>query len=463
MQEVCVRFGGRAGLGLGDEQRGAQLGAAVAMQQCWCQACPDSDAQHAAADTHCAPKQCACPPTRAPSLLPGRYQVELLGANVSANASREQMSYNIDCLRSGVPQALELLADAVLQPAFAEEEVEEQKGRMEALLASPELQVTLMTEVSVQCGGGVERWVREGSIARSSAGAAAATPAVAATANTAQPSKAHPHSHPTTPLQALLRAAYTGGLANPLIPDPSALHHLSPQVLSAFVAKHYTPHRMVLAGAGVEHEQLVELARPLLEALPAGPQVAEPGSSYVGGGLLLPGDLPQANLILAFEYQGGWQDIEVGGCCGALFAVEQRCGGCRQQHGCSQGSCHCLRACRCVLGLGLEWRRLCCRAVLPPHKAPHPFLPSAALLSSLPPTPSVAHPCEQGSVVMTVLTFLMGGGASFSSGGPGKGMHSRLYTRVLNQYHWVHSCTAFSQTFNNTGLLGIQVSWHTYW
>jgi hypothetical protein len=38
---------------------------------------------------------------------------------------------------------------------------------------------------------------------------------------------------------------------------------------------------------------------------------------------------------------------------------------------------------------------------------------------------------------MTVLTYLMGGGNSFSSGGPGKGMHSRLYTRVLNQYHWV--------------------------
>lgn len=69
-------------------------------------------------------------------------------------------------------------------------------------------------------------------------------------------------------------------------------------------------------------------------------------------------------------------------------------------------------------------------------------------------------PCHllQGSVVMTVLTFLMGGGASFSSGGPGKGMHSRLYTRVLNQYHWVHSCTAFSQTFNSTGLLGIQAA-----
>lgn len=29
----------------------------------------------------------------------------------------------------------------------------------------------------------------------------------------------------------------------------------------------------------------------------------------------------------------------------------------------------------------------------------------------------------QGSVIMTVLTYLLGGGNSFSSGGPGKGMH----------------------------------------
>lgn len=61
----------------------------------------------------------------------------------------------------------------------------------------------------------------------------------------------------------------------------------------------------------------------------------------------------------------------------------------------------------------------------------------------------------KGAVVMTVLTYLLGGGNSFSSGGPGKGMHSRLYTRVLNQHAWVHSCSAFNSTFNDSGLVGI--------
>lgn len=32
-----------------------------------------------------------------------------------------------------------------------------------------------------------------------------------------------------------------------------------------------------------------------------------------------------------------------------------------------------------------------------------------------------------------VLNIMMGGGGSFSAGGPGKGMYSRLYTNVLNQ------------------------------
>ena len=40
----------------------------------------------------------------------------------------------------------------------------------------------------------------------------------------------------------------------------------------------------------------------------------------------------------------------------------------------------------------------------------------------------------------------------------GKGMHSRLYRRVLNQYEWVHNCTAFSSLYNDSGLVGIFIS-----
>ena len=40
----------------------------------------------------------------------------------------------------------------------------------------------------------------------------------------------------------------------------------------------------------------------------------------------------------------------------------------------------------------------------------------------------------------------------------GKGMHSRLYRRVLNQYEWVHNCTAFSSLYNQVRPGGIFIS-----
>ncbi|KAK3166597.1 hypothetical protein QOZ80_1AG0047900 [Eleusine coracana subsp. coracana] len=65
---------------------------------------------------------------------------------------------------------------------------------------------------------------------------------------------------------------------------------------------------------------------------------------------------------------------------------------------------------------------------------------------------------EKDATIMTVMQTLMGGGGSFSSGGPGKGMHSRLYLRVLNKYHSVHSFSAFSNVYDNSGLFGIYLT-----
>jgi processing peptidase subunit alpha len=39
--------------------------------------------------------------------------------------------------------------------------------------------------------------------------------------------------------------------------------------------------------------------------------------------------------------------------------------------------------------------------------------------------------------VAATLRSLMGGGESFSSGGPGKGMYTRLYLYGLNTYSWL--------------------------
>jgi processing peptidase subunit alpha len=58
-------------------------------------------------------------------------------------------------------------------------------------------------------------------------------------------------------------------------------------------------------------------------------------------------------------------------------------------------------------------------------------------------------------VPVCVVDTLLGGGSSFSAGGPGKGMYSRLYREVLNAFAWVESANAFSTQLFDAGLVGI--------
>mmetsp|Transcript_27148 Transcript_27148/g.40100 ORF Transcript_27148/g.40100 Transcript_27148/m.40100 type:complete len:547 (+) Transcript_27148:207-1847(+) len=57
-----------------------------------------------------------------------------------------------------------------------------------------------------------------------------------------------------------------------------------------------------------------------------------------------------------------------------------------------------------------------------------------------------------------VLQTLLGGGSSFSAGGPGKGMYSRLYRQVLNRYYWADAAEAFTMFHHESGLIGISGS-----
>ena len=57
-----------------------------------------------------------------------------------------------------------------------------------------------------------------------------------------------------------------------------------------------------------------------------------------------------------------------------------------------------------------------------------------------------------------VLQTLLGGGSSFSAGGPGKGMYSRLYREVLNRHRWAESAEAFTSFHSESGIFGISGS-----
>ena len=96
---------------------------------------------------------------------------------------------------------------------------------------------------------------------------------------------------------------------------------------------------------------------------------------------------------------------------------------------------------------------------------------------SLPPLPPPANPAlpdltyihiafealpisSEDIYALATLQTLLGGGGSFSAGGPGKGMYSRLYTNVLNQHGWVESCVSFNHSYTDSGLFGISASCH---
>ncbi|GBP12122.1 Mitochondrial-processing peptidase subunit alpha [Eumeta japonica] len=61
-------------------------------------------------------------------------------------------------------------------------------------------------------------------------------------------------------------------------------------------------------------------------------------------------------------------------------------------------------------------------------------------------------------VATCVLNMMMGGGGSFSAGGPGKGMYTRLYTNVLNRYHWMFNATAYNHAYGDSGLFCVHAS-----
>eukprot|EP00919_Chromeraceae_sp_WS-2016_P038354 GHVR01091570.1.p1 GENE.GHVR01091570.1~~GHVR01091570.1.p1 ORF type:complete len:431 (-),score=76.49 GHVR01091570.1:85-1377(-) len=61
-------------------------------------------------------------------------------------------------------------------------------------------------------------------------------------------------------------------------------------------------------------------------------------------------------------------------------------------------------------------------------------------------------------VPLSVMQSILGGGGAFSSGGPGKGVHSRLCTQVMNRHSYVENSVCFNQSYSDSGLFGIYLS-----
>ena len=171
------------------------------------------------------------------------------GAHTAVSASREQMYYSVECLKSDTAAAVEVLCDAVMNPKFNPWEVEE----VQALLKSD------LDEL-----------------------------------------KKNPQSSLG---ELLIGAVYQGGLGRPLIGPAMGIDRLNAEALHAFHGEHFTPERMVLSVAGMDHDTLLKIAEPIAGILPRGGPYTPPQSIYMGGEIKKPEEDPLCHIVLAFDVE----------------------------------------------------------------------------------------------------------------------------------------------------------------
>uniref|UniRef100_A0A8B9KAX7 Mitochondrial-processing peptidase subunit alpha n=1 Tax=Astyanax mexicanus TaxID=7994 RepID=A0A8B9KAX7_ASTMX len=184
-------------------------------------------------------------------------------------------------------------------------------------------------------------------------------------------------------------AAYRGNTVGlPRFCPVQNVDKIDRKLLHTYLRSYYCPERMVLAGVGIEHEQLVECARKyLLNVKPVWgvgtpDKVDRSVAQYTGGIIKMEKDMSDVSL-------------------GPTPIPELT-----------------------HIMIGLE---------------------SCSFL-------------EDDFIPFAVLNMMMGGGGSFSAGGPGKGMFTRLYLNVLNRHHWMYNATSYHHSYEDSGLLCIHAS-----
>jgi len=247
-------------------------------------------------------------------------------------------------------------------------------------------------------------------------------------------------------------AAYKDNtLGNPLLCPKERLSQIDKSTIEAYRNAFYRPERMVIAFAGVKHDEAVRLAEEYFGDMPKSEASTLPhqtgsetsinsSSSQSSESSISPSSIPPSptqqpsrllskipffkNISTSASHNASVQsyaDLSP-----SFFDVSQ------PSH---------------YTGGFLS---------LPP--LPPPINPS------LPPLTHIhlafeALPINSDDIyALATLQTLLGGGGSFSAGGPGKGMYSRLYTNVLNQHSWVESCVAFNHSYTDSGLFGISSS-----
>ncbi|XP_060812668.1 mitochondrial-processing peptidase subunit alpha [Bombus pascuorum] len=277
--------------------------------------------------------------------------LEKHGGICDCQASRDTFVYAASAERRGLDTVVQILGDIVLRPQITEDEINAARQmirfELESLLTRPEQEPILMDMIHA--------------------------------------------------------AAYRNNtLGLPKICPKENIDHIDRNILFEYLKHHYTPHRMVVAGVGVEHEDLVLAVQKYF---------VEQKSIWEEEGE---------------KEQKKNSSISVGKFSNTVDAsIAQYTGG------------YILEECN-----------------VPVYAGPSGLPELSHVVIGL---EGCSHQ-DSDFVAMCVLNMMMGGGNSFSAGGPGKGMYTRLYTNVLNRYHWLYSATAYNHAYADTGLFYIHAS-----
>jgi len=323
--------------------------------------------------------------------------LESLGGNIHCASSRESLMYQSATFNSAVPTTVALLAETIRDPLITEEEVEQQ-----------------LETAAYEIG---EIW-----------------------------------SKPELILPELVHmAAYKDNtLGNPLLCPKERLPLINKGIVEAYRQAFYKPERMVVAFAGVQHNEAVRLAEQYFGDMPKteAPILSQKGpETSIGSGSnvesessistsSIPPSTPQqsSGLLSRIPF---FKNMSTSAPHNASV---------QSYTDFAPSASEILQPSHYTGGF----------LTLPP--LPPPINPS------LPPLTHIhlafeALPISSDDIyALATLQTLLGGGGSFSAGGPGKGMYSRLYTNVLNQHGWVESCVAFNHSYTDSGLFGISSS-----
>lgn len=329
--------------------------------------------------------------------------IESLGGNIQCASSRESLMYQAATFNSAVPTTIGLLAETIRHAKITDEEVERQ-----------------LETADYEIG---EIW-----------------------------------SKPDLILPELVHmAAYKDNtLGNPLLCPKERLADIDRTTIEAYRNAFFRPERIVVAFAGVEHAEAVKLAEQHfgdMEAPSASPSAATSAPAPT-----------QQNA--QSQSQSPYQSQNLP----------------------SQDKSRLMSKIPFLKNLSTSATNSATVSPLDPsHIIPHPldapinytapskytggFLTLPPL--AIPPSPALPRlsyihlafeslPINSDSIyALATLQTLLGGGGSFSAGGPGKGMYSRLYTNVLNQQGWVENCVAFNHAYTDSGIFGISAACST--